>query len=96
MTDKKEIELEKYIVVTKFAHFKPNDTVEFEKGNVPAGAQAHVKLLDSKREKAQDESIGVLKDLHEKITGKSAHHSAGASKISANILEFLQSKDTDE
>ncbi len=88
MADKKE-----YIVVTKFAHFKPNDIVEFD--DVPSAAYPHVKLLDSKRDKAEDESIGVLRDLHESITGKSAHPKAGASKISANILEFL-SKDTDE
>lgn len=96
--DKKEAEKEKYIVVSKFAHFKPNDTIEFEKGNVPAGAQAHVKLLDSSREKAEDESLEILQELHETITGKPVNSRAGAKTISAKILEFLSKgeEDTDE
>ena len=96
MADKeKEIELVEYIVTSKFAHFKPNDIIEFEKDNVPSAARAHVEVLGKSKKEAEDESIGVLKDLHEKITGNPAHHKAGAVKISASILEFL-SKDEEE
>lgn len=97
MTEPKK---EKFIVISKFAHFKVNDTIEFYPENVPSAAAAHVRLLGKADEKAADESIGVLKELHEKITGEPAHHKAGAVKISASILEFLakaeKEGDTDE
>ena len=86
MTEPKK---EKFIVISKFAHFKPNDTIEFDPENVPSAAAAHVRPLGKGDEKAEEESIGALRELHENITGEPAHHKAGAVKISASILEFL-------
>lgn len=97
MTEPKK---EKFIVISKFAHFKPNDTIEFDPENVPSAAVAHVRLVGEGDKKAEDESIGVLRELCEIITGVSAHPRAGAVKISASIQEFLakakEGGDTDE
>ena len=85
MTDAKKVE---YIVVSKFAHFKPNDKISFDPENVPSAAIAHIRLLGESEDKSEGESLSVLKGLYESIVGKPAGRT-GPVKLSAGILEFL-------
>ncbi len=83
----------KYVVVTKFAHFKVGQTIELDK-ECPAAAIAHVRPFvegeNDSSEAKESEQLESLKRVFQLATGK-APGKTGVKKIEQAITEAFES-----